>query len=152
MVGNEELILVKDILKEAKRLNAGVEAQVKKAQAGSKTKKAQRRFYDVMRVQKFIGEKIVQHQMKFFGSLLKGQDFDYHKADISTSLKKKIEDSERGRSEESEGFISTGDLFKTIQSIPEFVDPQEGLREGDILDLVNDLDEDRVGLIRLSAI
>lgn len=40
----------------------------------------------------------------------------------------------------------------TIASIPEFVDPKEGLREGDILDLVNDFEQYKDGLIKLSLI
>lgn len=55
--------------------------------------------------------------MKFFGYLLKGQDFDYDK---------------------EESLISATDLYLTIASIPELVDPKDGLREGDILDFVND--------------
>ena len=79
--GSEELIQVVDILKEAKRLNAGVDAQAKKGQTNIKVQKAQRRFHLGTRVKEFIGEKIVEHKMKFFGFLLKGQDFDYDEDD-----------------------------------------------------------------------
>lgn len=77
--GSDDLVAVADILKEAERLRAGVEAQATKGQGNTKVKKAQRRFYPVTQVKRFIGEKIVEHKMKFFGQLLKGQDFDYDK-------------------------------------------------------------------------
>lgn len=78
------------------------------------------------RIKEFIGEKIVDHKMKFFGSLLKGQDFDYDK---------------------DEAYISSTDLYLTIASIPELVDPKEGLREGDILSFVHHFEQHKAGLI-----
>ena len=69
--------------------------------------------------------------MKFFGYLLKGQDFDYDK---------------------DEALIRTSDLYMTVASIPELVDPKEGLREGDILDFVNEFEQYKDGLIKLSLI
>ena len=53
---SSEYIGVQDILKEAKRLNAGVSTKEKKPQqAVQQSRKAQRRFFQVEKVKEFIG-------------------------------------------------------------------------------------------------
>ena len=112
---SEEIIPIIDILKEAKRLNAGVEAQAKKGQANIKVKKDQRKFYHVTRVKKFIGQKIAEHKAHGLEAMQAAL------VDFKASLKKQCGPLFRGwrRLLDTDGSMSVqrADLFK-VSRIP----------------------------------
>jgi len=69
-----------------------------------------------------MGERIVKKNMKYLGSLLKGLDLKDDKT------------------------IRNGDFYRLISALPEFTEPIDSkdryvLKEGDILDLIKELDE-----------
>lgn len=50
-----------------------------------------------------------------------------------------------------DGTISRGDFFRTIMGIPEFTE-DNGLKEGDVMDLLNQYDRDMSGYVDLRRI
>jgi hypothetical protein len=87
-----------------------------------------RRYYKVSEIQRHIGKVISEEQMTDFGSLLKGQDFL------------------------DNGTIQRGHFFRTLMSIPALRDHDAGLKEGDVMDLMNELDPDNTQSIGLQRI
>lgn len=122
------MILVQDLLKEAKRLSAGARSKPDEKKQPT-TLKAKRRYqHDITGIYARVASVIVEARLLNFGSLLKGQDY------------------------ECQHRIDRKDFFRTIQSIPEMTDGPQGLKEGDIIDLVCDLDENNDGYIALSTL
>ena len=118
--------MVSDIMKESKKLQSGAQAQ-KKSKDQVAAGAQQRRFYRDYEVENHIGRVIAEAKIADFGPLLAGQDYD----------------------DDNPGYILRGDFFQTIMSIPEFTEGKDGLKRGDVLDLMNKYDEGRTGRIKL---
>ena len=55
----------------------------------------------------------------------------------------------KGHDFQDNNTIKVDDFFTTLESIPELIVGIEGLKKGDLIDLVNDLDDQRTGFISL---
>tara|TARA_B110000285_G_C15037147_1_gene569938 strand:- start:509 stop:883 length:375 start_codon:yes stop_codon:yes gene_type:complete len=87
-----------------------------------------RRYQKVSEIQRHIGKVISDELLTGFGKLLKGQDF----LDNDT--------------------IQRGHFFRTLMSIPALRDHDAGLKEGDVMDLMDELDPDNTQSIELRRI
>lgn len=87
-----------------------------------------RRYQKVSEIERHIGKVISEEHLTEFGSLLKGQDFL------------------------DNGTIQRGHFFRTLMSIPALRDHDAGLKEGDVMDLMNELDPDNTQSISLQRI
>ena len=119
----EDVIMVSELMEENKKLQSGTADADKLNTLG----KQMRRFYKNEDIEEHLGALIVECKMLDFGHLLKGQDF------------------------QDDNTISRGDFYQTIMSIPQFTEGN-GLKAGDVMDLMNKYDYDHTGYIRLNDI
>jgi hypothetical protein len=124
----DDLVNVADFLKEATKLQHGEQADRNQQKLKKAVERSMRRYQKVHEIQRHIGKVISEERLAGFGSLLKGQDF--------------LDD----------GMIQRGHFFRTLMSIPALRDHDAGLKEGDVMDLMNELDPDNTQSIELERV
>lgn len=124
--GKKDKISVDRLKKESEKLKSGKLLENAKKTQQMAISRSLRRFNSSHETERFIARVLEDEKLDHVGPLLKGQDFN------------------------DDGTITRDNFFRTISSIQALAHPDFGLKEGDILDLMNKYDRDKSGVISLT--
>mmetsp|Transcript_39062 Transcript_39062/g.59521 ORF Transcript_39062/g.59521 Transcript_39062/m.59521 type:complete len:235 (+) Transcript_39062:1662-2366(+) len=124
---DQQTVAVEHLISEVKgfdRPKQQLDTSQQQSKAAKHLSKKIRKYRSVTEVVEHIGTIIEDFNLHDIGPLLKGQDYD------------------------DDGFILRGNFYQTLLSFSEF-EERKGIMQGDILDLMNELDPKGTGKIQL---